>query len=130
MKVNTEDITGVALDWAVAQALDLRVTISPIVQYWQTPREKIIGYQIINDPPERDEFGIVGFNPSTDWSQGGPIMDEHKVAVDHVLNYCLATMDYWENASKGETMLIAAMRCIVKHKLGDTVTIPKELKNG
>lgn len=47
-------------------------------------------------------------------------------------DFWIATMDDWTTAriddpwvSKGSTPLIAAMRCFVTEKLGDTVEIPE-----
>lgn len=72
------------------------------------------------------------FEPSTKWSQGGPIIERERISVIDVDGY-----DFWK-ADKlnkeaipvinyGPTPLIAAMRCYVASKLGDEVDIPKEL---
>lgn len=70
---------------------------------------------------------------STDWSQGGPIIEQEKISV--MINdsgVWIACMDY--NYSEyplymqaGETALVAAMRSYVASKLGDDVDIPEEL---
>ena len=72
---------------------------------------------------------------STDWSQGGPIIEREK--IDLYLstgNICAAI---WENLSGGgrllaeakgcPTPLIAAMRCYVSSKLGEEVEVPDDL---
>jgi hypothetical protein len=71
-------------------------------------------------------------NYSTDWAQGGPIIDREGICLS-----CVVTMAPWDARiyvpdeepwqAKGTTPLIAAMRCYVASKLGDTVDIPKEL---
>jgi len=68
---------------------------------------------------------------STDWAQGGPIIEREWVDL-HCVNDSL-----WEAEcpavgglamQNGPTPLIAAMRCYVASKLGDEVDIPEELK--
>ncbi len=65
---------------------------------------------------------------STDWAQGGPIIDRETIQLVPVSN-----PDYWiamhpdSDRYRGPTPLVAAMRCYVASKLGDEVEIPKEL---
>ena len=65
---------------------------------------------------------------STDWSQGGPIIEREKIGVwwDGVWHakYDGCRPDQVQDA---HTPLIAAMRCYVASKLGDEVEIPNEL---
>jgi hypothetical protein len=77
-----------------------------------------------------DMDGNIYWQPSTDWAQGGPIIEREKIAVWH-------RGDEWpwraqqsdtSHLKGGTTPLIAAMRCYVASKLGDTVDIPEELK--
>ena len=80
-----------------------------------------------------------GFRPprySTDWSQGGPIVEREGMHVD-----CLRVADHyrpaiWEawpyatgtkHIQQGPKPLIAAMRCYVASKLGDEMEVPDEL---
>ena len=67
-------------------------------------------------------------NYSTDWSQGGPIIEREKISV-------VEGMDGdWQAGMRpykfryGPTPLIAAMRCYVVSKMGDTAEVPEELK--
>lgn len=102
-KVKTNDLTGTALDWAVAKCEGL---ISDDCAYertdWLTP------YSIT-------------------WAQGGPIIEREGIAVspeiDCIRWYGIVNGFFLD----GPTPLIAAMRCYVASKLGDTVEIPKEL---
>ncbi len=79
------------------------------------------------------------FNPSTDWSQGGPIIEREEIELTKwgldgwgakATNYQFLNTSY-ENANFceefGPTPLIAAMRCFVASRLGDEVDIPEEL---
>lgn len=75
--------------------------------------------------------------PSTDWSQGGPIIEREAIevgpAAGHRPNgtaWCAHLGNRPESRrcySHGPTPLIAAMRCYVASKLGDEVDVPKEL---
>lgn len=71
---------------------------------------------------------LVAFKYSTDWAQGGPIIEREGIET-----YRHKALEMWaarcdENVRYGPTPLIAAMRCFVASKLGDDVTIPKELE--
>lgn len=80
--------------------------------------------------------GLLGcYSPSTDWSQGGPIIERIKgfqfkqwleckpdtCCEAHIHNYEGDWIQF------GPTPLIAAMRCYVASKLGDEVEVPEEL---
>ena len=104
MKIKTSELTGAALDWAVAKCERF-----PNVDRWQS-----------NDYP---------FKPSTDWSQGGPIIEREKIQTMYVdgVGPWSAITDGLHCAEFGTTPLIAAMRCYVASKLGDEVEVPDEL---
>ena len=70
---------------------------------------------------------------STDWSQGGPIIEREKIGVitspDDASVWIGSVFEpEWKFNRTGSTPLIAAMRCYVASKLGDEVEIPEELK--
>ena len=68
-----------------------------------------------------------GLDYSTDWACGGPIIERELISV------CSMTTDWFAKyspsgaAQDGPTPLIAAMRCYLVGKLGETVEVPKEL---
>ena len=83
---------------------------------------------------------------STDWSQGGPIVEREGINLsidyqDDALSNDMVQIGWkanlWNNSvpgtpgllqwSYGPTPLIAAMRCYCCSKLGDTVEVPEEL---
>lgn len=70
------------------------------------------------------------YSPSTDWAQGGPIIDLEDISVMRVYKdwphpWCAELGEkHFVNAP---TPLIAAMRCYVASKLGDEVEVPDEL---
>lgn len=68
------------------------------------------------------------YTPSTDWAQGGPIIERENI-------YLIPHYGEWEaykltgpmNRQYSETPLTAAMQCYVASKLGNEIEIPKEL---
>jgi hypothetical protein len=72
------------------------------------------------------------FSPSTDWQQGGPIIDRERIQLridEHGNDFAVQWIEgigYGPRVD-GPTPLIAAMRCYVASKLGDEVEIPDEL---
>jgi hypothetical protein len=107
--MKTSELTGAALDWAVAKC-----------------EEACIGDGYYTGIVLRD--GEVKYAPSTDWAQGGPIIEREKIGIDYSKVGWIANADTPTNGiGLGPTPLIAAMRCYVASKLGDEVEIPEEL---
>ena len=110
--MKTSELNGAALDWAVAKA-----------DGWE---------------PMMDEDGLYFYDfmeeknwrPSTDWAQGGPIIEREGIALKRIIDGWRATRDWIRYDFIGPTPLIAAMRCYVASKLGDEVELPKELLQG
>ena len=81
----------------------------------------------------RDRDLSVVFAPSTNWRQGGPIIEREGVNLSKQtsgIQAWEAWPDYGmsdELAQCGPTPLIAAMRAYAVSKLGDEVDIPEEL---
>lgn len=108
--MKTCELTGAALDWAVCV--------------------------VFNPGPE---WG--GWKPSTDWAQGGPIIERERISVRYSGGQWIA--EWWADNSgmtknpgqrfthnrymSGPTPLIAAMRCFVASKCGESVNVPEEL---
>ena len=101
MKMKTSELTGAALDWAVA---------------------KCEGHL-----PEGYSFDPHIHCYSTSWTKGGPIIEREKIAIDFDGAAWCASDNHKPLANYGPTPLIAAMRCYVASKLGDDVKIPEEL---
>ena len=125
MKIKTSELKGTPLNWAVAKCEN------------RTIIDTIGGGLLVNarteDGDELEEEW--GFNymyiPSADWAQGGEIIEREKIAI-----MCHHSGEFWDarvNTTfppvywRGETPLIAAMRCYVASKLGDEVEMPEEL---
>ena len=81
--------------------------------------------QVSNDVSVSNTYAVcdVKFSPSTNWSQGGPIIERERINI-----VCWATpmgniqasysMDFSEGQA-GDSMLIAAMRAFVASKFGE-----------
>lgn len=122
MKIKTSELTGAALDWAVGYVRCLEATDGkPILA------RDLMSKAIRN--------GMA--SPSTDWAQGGPIIERemrefgfdlwsgaHVPTGQFAATYCRGAPDSYVY---GPTPLVAAMRCYCCAKLGDEIDIPEEL---
>lgn len=125
MKIKTSELTGTALDWAVQWAHN---PTGPTGAGWY---ERDANNKLF-DP--LNEYTI---SPSTDWAQGGPIIERGHIHTwtdrkdaayaGHPDSYWVAEMTELGGIWWGPTPLIAAMRCYVANRLGDEIDIPKEL---
>lgn len=117
--MKTNELTGAALDWAVAKAQGNKygsVTFDPYTKrVYETLGLMLAGYD---------------FRPSTDWKTGGPILEREQIGLEPPFGSVI----YWNalladgTVYMGMSPLIAAMRCYVASKLGDDVDVPEELK--
>jgi hypothetical protein len=113
-EMKTSELTGAALDWAVAkcEGHDVFIKHAP-VQVMYTPKGKRSWYI---------------YTPSTNWAQGGPIIERERLTVGWVADTWAAVVGLVEHKQIGPTPLIAAMRCYVASKLGDDVDVPDMLE--
>jgi hypothetical protein len=119
--MKTSELTGAALDWAVAkceQAAGINV------------REGYGGSLLVVDA---NDFGAPAAY-STNWAQGGPIIEREGIGLDQYADYPrwqaftpAPEQPSGQAVCNGPTPLIAAMRCYVASKLGDDVDVPDEL---
>ena len=70
-----------------------------------------------------------GFEPSTNWADGGPIIERVKIDTAYENNQWFAYESLGDccDPSVGKTLLIAAMRCFVTSRLGDEAEVPEAL---
>ena len=107
MGKKTAELTGAALDWAVAKC------------------EGVINGDDL-------DIGFIlerGYTPSTDWAQGGAIIERERITIEwegDPDSWCACIMA--DQEVYGPTPLIAAMRGYVAYKMGDEVEVPEELK--
>lgn len=135
IEVKTSELTGYALDWAVAKAIGYECgrlqgrngtfgcNAHRGVQY-------VIG--ILRGSSLVEELNARFWRPTTDWAQGGPLLDKYNVSIEHI--ECrdgeiwiggMATFD--GTAKAADAPLVAICRTIVAGKLGDVVRVPAEL---
>jgi hypothetical protein len=115
MKIKTSELTGAALNWAVA-----------LCEGWQPER-------VSDDRGEywwffKDSRGMnpKHYHPSSHWGIGGAIIEREGISL-----YLYGDSE-WDAHIGGKeylatTPLVAAMRCYVASKLGDEVEIPEEV---
>lgn len=111
MKIKTSELTGAALDWAVAEA---HYQESPPLKSWVLVLHK---------------HGEETHPYSTAWDWGGPLIEREGIRLHRSV-----TGQWWAGSEaepqrpiEGPTPLVAAMRCFVASQLGDEVEIPEEL---
>ena len=130
--MKTSELTGHALDWAVAKC-EGYTGLHKIVG--RMPHEPQLGIL-----PPRKEYGVMDLwelSYSTDWSRAGPIIERENISIvreGDAGNWVASVYDYvkadWHLHTEGRTPLEAAMRCYVASKFGDEVEIPAELTQG
>jgi hypothetical protein len=114
--MKTSELTGAALDWAVAKCEGRGIE-------FEDPRDPWLTRDGISDQP------LHSYTPSTDWAQGGPIIEREQIGVFPDATGWVAEQNIFSGCvTNGQTPLIAAMRCYVASKLGDDVDVPEELK--
>jgi hypothetical protein len=121
--MKTSELTGLALDWAVAKCEGVAV-------------------DYVDDGINRCFLISMGgrFNPSTNWAQAGSIIERDEIGISR--NVPCSRGREWEARPSitakgaggrwgyGPTPLIAAMRCYVASKRGDEIDILTELMEG
>jgi Protein of unknown function (DUF2591) len=123
MKVKTSELTGPALDWAVAKC-----------------EGRLEEYPFSAMPSSKWYY-----SPSTHWMHGGKIIEREGIGFwksgdkNYRGQWAAAPAEWMEvevespefdslpDPTHGPTPLIAAMRCFVASKLGDTVEVPDSL---
>ncbi|SDO70975.1 Protein of unknown function [Halomonas shengliensis] len=126
--MRVRELEGAALDWAVAQVTGIEL-------------------DIIGMPNGAQHIGLKGrtsdgwpdvYSPSTDWSQGGPLIEQHLIELHTHTGQQYGEHERWyavcpvsatgARCSLGPTPLVAAMRALVFAKLGAEIDLPEGLK--
>lgn len=120
--MKTSELTGAALDWAVAMCEGEEV--------------EMIKGQL------ETRWTDNGWKPSSDWAQGGPIIERECITVSALYaqknppspEYAHGEWGAYipcgvnsEAAGRGATPLVSAMRCYVASKMGDEIELPEGL---
>lgn len=115
---------GPVLDWAVAKAIGQRVGIF----------DKLV----FRVDPEDEDGQPQEYRPSTDWAQGGPLLDSNPIVYRHYedgrIEACLMAGSFNTRRRRiaqqmGATILEAACKSIVASVFTTVVEIPDELEN-
>lgn len=113
MKIETNRLTGVELDWAVAkcEGEEVRLEKGQLEALWTDN----------------------GYKPSTNWAQAGPIIEREGISLDYIGVGEDIRVQAWHatkwladdlvSSGSGPTPLVAAMRCYVASKLGEEVEV-------
>lgn len=131
MKIKTFELTGAALDWAVAKCDNRRIMFN-IGGGLEVRGRTESGAEL---PGAWDLW--MPWHPTTSWAQGGPIIDREKISIVWAhFHWCAGTGDIGEIyrsdegnhfTGTGPTALVAAMHCYVASKLGEEVEVLDEL---
>lgn len=138
MKVKTAELSGGALDWAVA-----------IAEGWEPNRphdgqlKRGESYILVSDRTVDRRFRRFWYSPSTDWSQCGLLIEQYKLSLylhsEYEINgegvYDIyeagCSADWFVDATTPDPVStdpkVAICRAVVASKLGDEVDIPDEL---
>ena len=140
MKVKVSEATGNALNYLVACAENMSF---PSLKFFQYPDDAewvlhpdwtIRSAQEVPSNAMSRHYDYTFWSPSTDWSQGGPIIEREEIGIRR--NAPCSKGCEWQGSPSitakgaggkwgyGPTPLIAAMRCFVASKLGDEVEVP------
>ena len=144
--MKTSELKDAPLDWAVAKCELVAGTMTENAQDWKSglplyQHGHLFGAGILQKGTLNQATGEpwvfhgpgCAFSPSTNWSQGGPIIDRE---IRNGLHFWqegsgqfAATYNYGGDDfyTYGPTPLAAAMRCYVASKLGDEVEVPTGL---
>lgn len=133
MKLKTDQIDDITLDWAVAACqgfMNLRI---------KSYDSRDI---LVMTDPNGDTMALADISFSREWEHGGPILDilfkknvieiHNGEAMECSVMFELRSLNNASNSNAttafGKTLLVAAMRCYVKSKLGDEVEVPDALR--
>lgn len=139
--IKVSEASGAVLDWLVATADGLkfydgwqgRWNDEDVTDWFYDAREKAIIQKWFDGSASRAGMWReqARWSPSTDPAQAWPIIDRELIGTTHLVHGFRGPT--WSarigggSSEYGPTSLIAAMRCYVACKLGETVEVPEEL---
>jgi hypothetical protein len=121
VEMQTAKLNGFALDWATAYALN------GTKAFFDAFGVKTLGRSIT------EEVLAGRIKPSQNWAQCGPLLEPNYIELSigdeeyWARRTCTSKYDDERVSYAGSSMLIAACRAIVGEKLGQAVSVPKEL---
>jgi hypothetical protein len=113
------ELTGAQLDYWVAKAEGWKIVTDFGGPCWA-------------DASEKKEY-VAGYSPSTNWAQGGPIIEREVIDLSFSPEYGYVTANIFVHGpgpadvdlagqAEGYSPLVAAMRAYVESKFGKTVS--------
>ena len=133
--MRVSELTGAALDWAVAKCEGDKVFRPCLGRPDDWDKEAYLKdgsddrWVVRVQNPRVGWFVDWTYNPSGSWMQGGPIIERKEIElVPKGMHWEAYADEDFHVPYSGPTPLIAAMRCYVASKLGDEVEVPEELK--
>ncbi|RUT30857.1 DUF2591 domain-containing protein [Pseudomonas sp. PAMC 29040] len=133
--VATKDLKGAALDWAVGVVEGGAPIEGGRLEWVVGGYPAAVTPGMSNNPYNLERRGF-GYCPSTEWHEGGPLIDKYKLRIDPPIH---GHDDQWTGVFftdpdgddefdsyeiSGATPLIALCRALVEAKLGDIVKVP------
>lgn len=133
-EIKVSELSGTALDWAVAKCEGHSLYSDGINWGFEKDGKSFV---ISSGWAEN-----MTFMPSSNWAQGGPIVEREGITISSFYaqvnaptpDFALCEWAAWIPRGhecialqRGESPLIAAMRCYVTSKLGEIVNVPSEL---
>ena len=127
-KYKVSELIGKKLDWAVATALNMIVYTSKRGDLMTAPYGEFNQRQ-----------GIPYWAPSTDWAQGGPLIQRFGIGIDGLGHDAVVQGQVeafiWPDeiavdfpiTMVGPTPLVACMRCLVADRMGMEIELTGEL---
>lgn len=117
--IKTAELSDAALDWAVGE-----IEFSRLIAQGSHVKQWVL---------EDHRAGRRTDPWSTDWQFGGPIIDCDRVLLQPEIGKenagnAWSAISLTGHVCYGPTPLIAAMRCYVASKMGDTVDVPDNLE--
>ena len=116
-QIKVTEATNIQIDWLVSTLTNPE---------WDYEDRAYNTFDWVDTGDTNDEQ----YSPSTEWSQGGPLLCREGIATYPMpggVGGEWRAEKYGRHLQAGPDPLIAAMRCFVASKLGETVEVPEEL---
>ena len=139
MKIKIAEASELVIDFLVAKCEIPNDVRDNRPRFWLHPNNpKLVCRETYNHETNPKGYELCRY--STDWAQGGPIIDREKLCVGYQhqcdpeyvplldpATICWARTTAGGYLKYGPTPLVAALRCFVASRLGDEVEVPDEL---
>lgn len=114
------DLSGKALDWCVAKCEGATgfETDGITLGFTLNGETKVLA---------KGWAPSMSWHPSSNWSQGGPIIERERISIDWDLDCWNASVDGHPSYYSSRSPLIVALRCYVASKQGNVIEVPEDL---